>query len=229
MMLADVGQILAPFGLAASVDPRYIFQSELNRVADEIRSTYRSLSYDHRPDSPERDRNFSYLMVEEFRRGYACFKYAVSKAVQPRTICEIGVGAGTGVRAFLTASPKAHYLGVDDGSKGRADGFDFLAFVRHDLTRRGFSFEILLADSMTLKQLPAADLFHVDGGHLFENAYNDTRLALLSGSSWILIDDTRDFAVAAGALSAVCENRACDYEWVQFEDTWTGNMLLHKR
>lgn len=225
----DLIRALAPFGLFPSPDPRRVFHSELNARADEIRSLYRTLPYDHRPEAPEWDRQFPYLMSEQFRVGYACFKYAVSKVIQPRTICEIGVGAGTGARAFLAASPQAHYIGIDDGSKDRGDSVHLIDYTQELLTSRGYSHEIRIADSTTLLNAPKADLFHVDGNHSFANAASDTRLALESGSPWILIDDSRDPVVCAGAFSAIANHHAAQYDWAYFEDTWTGNILLWKK
>ena len=37
---------------------------------------------------------------------------------------------------------------------------------------------------MTLKSAPCVDLFHVDGNHSFNNAFNDTKLACASNSEW---------------------------------------------
>ena len=221
-------ELLVPFGLRSSIDPRFVFESELTRAAEHIRGLYRNLDFDHRSLLPERDQRHPFLMCEEFRRGYACFKYAVSRALTPQSICEIGVGAGTGAHAFLAASPKAHYIGIDNGSKGQEDGFDFLSYVRDSLTSRGYSFEIRIHDSLSLDRLPTVDLIHIDGNHQYEGAYNDTRLAILSGSEWILIDDSRDFHVSAGALTAVNDFGYGLFEWMAFEDTWTGSILLRR-
>lgn len=221
--------VLAPFGLVSGSDG-CVFDSQLIRAAREIRTLYPTLDYDHRIDAPEWDRAFPYLMIEEFRVGYACFKYAVAKVIQPRTICEIGIGAGTGARAFTTASPHSHYIGIDDGSKDRGDSCHLIDYTRRLFEERNQSHEIILADSLTLKSAPHVDLFHVDGNHSFTNAFNDTRLACESGSEWILIDDTRDMVVSAAAMMAAYGARgSVMYDWTHFEDTWTGSILLHRR
>lgn len=222
-------EILAPFSLTPSVNDASVFESPIIRAALAIRALYLTCDYDHRPDAPEWDRNFPYLMTEQFRRGYACFKYAVAKILQPRTIVEIGVGAGTAARAFLSACPTAHYYGIDDGSKDRGDDVHLISYTRDRMAERGYSHEFQIADSMTLSSAPRADLFHVDGAHDFAHALNDTKLALASGSEWILVDDARDPIVAAAAHMAVFGVGGAVYEWTHFEDTWTGSILIHRR
>lgn len=222
-------QTLAPFGLCPSPDPHFVFESSLVQVAERIRQLYRHLPYDHRPDLPERDRDYKYLLTEEFRRGYACFKYAVAQVIQPATICEIGVGAGCAALAFVTAAPRARYLGIDDGSKDRYDNWSFMDFVRGKLREHGEHHEVMIQDSRTLEAAPMVDLFHVDGAHEYDVAYNDTRLAVQSDSAWILVDDTRDLVVASAALAALRDHSKHEYDWTHFEDTWTGSMLFRRR
>lgn len=220
-------EILAPFGLVPSNNGN-VFESLLIEAAGKIRRTYRFLSYDHRPEAPEWDRKFDYLMCEQFRVGYACFKFAVASVLQPKTICEIGVGAGTGARAFLAAAPNAHYIGMDDGSKDLGDNVHLIDYTRELMAKKGYSHEFLMGDSMAMGSAPKADLFHVDGAHDFAHAFNDTKLAVDSGSPWILVDDTRDLEVCAGAMMAVHGSRVV-CEWTHFEDTWTGSILFHRR
>lgn len=227
--MSETATILAEFGLIPAGTEDTIFGSKLVRAARQIRDLYPTLDYDHRPDSPEWDLKFPYLMTEQFRRGYACFKFAVSHVIQPRTICEIGVGAGTAARAFLAASPGAHYIGIDDGSKDRGDDVHLIDYTRDLMEKNGQSHEFILQDSMTLQSVPCVDLFHVDGNHSFNNAFNDTRLACESGSEWILIDDSRDMVVAAAAMMAAYSVRgSVMHHWATFEDTWTGSILLHR-
>lgn len=232
--MPTVGEQIAlkPFGLCPATDGLHVFDSKLIHAADAIRATYRFMPYDHRPELPERDKDYPYLMSEQFRLGYACFKYAVANIIQPRTITEIGVGAGTGARAFMAACPTAHYTGIDNKSKDVSGGWGFIDYTLDSLRKHGYHVDFIEADSMQLTSAPSADLFHVDGDHPYEVAYNDTRLALLSGSEWILIDDTRDFAVAAGALTAIHNVRVdtgLEYDWTHFEDTWTGSILVRRR
>lgn len=223
--------VLRPFGLVPSMNGQSVFDSSLIHAARRVREVYQHCDYDHRPELPERDRVFPYLLTDHFRVGYACFKYAVSKVIQPQIICEIGIGAGMGALAFLAASPSAHYLGIDDGSKSKEDDFDFLGHVAERLKSHAYSFDFKLLDSLAIERLPYADLFHVDGGHDYDHAHNDMRLALNSGSEWILVDDARDIVVSAAAFHALHQHigsRGGYFEWAYFEDTWTGNFLFHR-
>lgn len=219
-------EILHPFGLVPSQEPERVFESALIYAAADIRRLYPVSDYDHRPEVPEYDQQFPFIQTEAFRRGYAAFKHVVAKVLQPRTICEIGIGSGVAARAFLAAAPHAHYTGIDDGSKNREEGCGVTDHTRKLLIERGYAHEIVISDSMKLTKAPKVDLFHVDGAHDLEHATNDTRLALESGSEWILIDDSRDPTVAGGALMAAYMARKM-FHWTHFEDTWTGSVLIH--
>jgi len=225
---ASVEDILRQFGHLPGNLPNQVFGADLIRVSNQIRGIYRYSDYDHRPELPPPDKSVDYLQTEEFRIGYACFKHCVAKVIEPRTICEIGIGGGMGARAFLAASPSAHYLGIDDGSKQRDDHWPFIDYVRQSLQFHKYSFEFQIIDSTNLAELPHADLFHVDGAHDFNHAFNDVKLAVQSDSEWILVDDARDAVVMAAAFCVLqITNRA--YEWAYFDDTWTGNLLIRRR
>lgn len=221
----------AKFGLKPARMHRMVFGNEVVQIAQRIRENQYVCAYDHRPFLPERDLPFKYLTTEEYRRGYACFKFAVAQAIQPKQIIEIGVGAGSGALAMLhAAGPECQYLGIDDNSKCRTDSWDFTAFVKEKMKQCGFNASFLIQDSMTLKEIPwgPADLFHVDGDHGYANAFNDSLLAFQSGAKWVLVDDARDINVVRGAFDALlkCQN---GYEWAYFEDTWTGNLLFCRK
>lgn len=221
---------LPKFGLIPAGFRTQIFANEISLKAVKIAAEQYTSDFDHRLFLPERDLAFKYLLTEEYRRGYACFKFAVAKALHPKTIIEIGVGAGTGAIAMLHGSPESIYIGIDDNSKCQCDGWDFTGFVKEKMLRLGFHASFIIQDSMTLKNLPVepVDLVHVDGDHKYENALNDSLLAFRSGSKWILVDDSRDLAVVRGAFDAL-EKSGGGYEWAYFDDTWTGNLLFCKK
>lgn len=227
MNVAERAEVLAPFGLAPSGVQSRVFASPLIEVASQIRASYPSSDYDHKPFLPDYDRLVPFIQTEEFRRGYAAFKHCVAKVIQPRTICEIGVGSGVAALAFLSASPGAFYTGIDDGSKNAEEDGLALPHVRAQIKQLGHEYEIMIRDSMKLPSAPKADLFHVDGAHNYENALNDTRLAFESGSEWILVDDTRDPTVACAAMMAAFGARVM-FEWTYFEDSWTGSILFRR-
>ena len=199
-----------------NVFPGCVFPGLLVANARQIRSLYPTLRYDHRPvDTAEA--HYDAKMTEEFRVGYACFKFAVAKVLQPGRIVEIGVGSGIAARAFLEACPTAGYHGIDDGGMG------YLDMVRQKLAP--FRAEITVADSGQVETLPECDLVHVDGDHCFDYAYGDT-LKALRAARWVLVDDARDSQVAAGAMKALYDSRPGSCEWAYFEDTWTGSLLF---
>lgn len=215
----------AKFGLIATGMQEPIFANDLTLKTSSIRREQYLCDFDHRPFLPNRDRDFKYLLTEEYRRGYACFKYAVSRVIQPESIIEIGVGAGTGALAMLHACPDAEYLGIDDNSKCAHDAWDFTGFVKEWMAKLNFKFNFMIQDSLTIMSLPSVSLFHVDGDHAYKNAFNDSLLAFNSGSKWILVDDSRDLTVVRGAFDALAESKRA-YEWAYFDDTWTGNLLF---
>lgn len=223
----DARAILRPFGHVPSSDPKHVFESPLIYAAADIRALYPDCDYDHKPESPAYDNRFPFIHTEQFRRGYAAFKYSVAKVLQPRTICEIGIGSGVAARAFLAASPSARYTGIDDGSKNLEENCGVTDHTRRLLIERGYQHEIIISDSLKLASVPKADLFHVDGAHDFDHAMNDTKLAFASGSEWILVDDTRDPTVASAAMMAAFGARVM-FQWAYFEDTWTGSILFNR-
>jgi glycosyltransferase involved in cell wall biosynthesis len=142
---------------------------------------------------------------EAFLHKYRCF-YAVSKTIAPRRIIELGVSAGSGADAYLSATPEADYLGVDlfpkevdpeDGST-----WDPYVVARKLLTDRGFKrWRLMRADLRSLGWLPAtADLVVVDGAHDYESAYSDLRLALTADPRFIFVDDSGDERAAGPAI-----------------------------
>ena len=205
-----------------------IFGDDIVVVSKKIRGLYPFLDYDHRPFLPERDRDYEYFMTEEFRKGYACFKYAVASILQPRFIVEIGIGPGIAALAFMHAVPGSLYIGIDNNQRSRDEGFDYTSFVESYMRRLGFNYNFIIEDSKNLTSLPRADLVHVDGNHSFDYAYNDVKLAIKSEAPWILVDDCRDQAVIAATFACINDNNG-GYDWSYFEDTWTGNLLLRRK
>lgn len=225
--LANAPAILRPFGLVPSAGADSVFASPLIYVASDIRKMYPLSAYDHKPLLPEYDKSVAFIQTEQFRRGYAAFKHSVAKVLQPRTICEIGIGSGVAALAFLAGAPAASYLGLDDGSKDAEESGLAMPHVRRMMDSQGYKYEIRIGDSMKLASVPKADLFHVDGAHDYEHALNDTRVAFESGSEWILVDDARDPTVASAAMLAAFGSHAM-FEWAYFEDSWTGSILFYR-
>ena len=201
-----------------------LFPSPLVQAAEQIRILASCCDYDHRPHLPawdsERDPRH---LTDAFARGYAAFKFAVAAVLQPGRIVEIGVWSATAARAFLSAWPEAHYIGIDSESERPG----LLAEARDVLAEWSAQVELIQADSLDLELFPACDLVHVDGCHDSGHAYRDTLLAL-QAAPWVLVDDCRNNVVAAAALAAARDWRPGDLEYAYFEDTWTGSILFHR-
>lgn len=193
----------------------------IDNVVKEVRYIHPDCAYDDRGkfftfEEPSYDLRSS----EYYRIYYTAFKHCVAKVLQPQTICEIGVFSGGAALAFLQACPSAHYVGID------ADP-NIVRLAKDKLDTCGFSYEIIIADSMTLKKLPQKfDLVHVDGDHTMAAAYNDMKLALESGSSWILVDDVKSQpGVMAGAFKAIVDY-GTPLEWRYFDESHNGDLLV---
>lgn len=219
---------LAGFEHKPAISPRFVFGEDINAVSETIRRTYRGLNYNHRQYLPQEASEdiHPWVHTEEFRVGQACFKHAVALVLQPRKICEIGVGAGISAMAFLQACPDAEYIGIDaDTHESFYDlrtATDMLREMNPD------HIHIFNRDSREISIVAQADLFHIDGGHDFETAKNDMRLAWKSSSGWILVDDANDSAVAAGVFTAIHELPHGKTDYAYFEDTWSGNLLFRR-
>jgi hypothetical protein len=207
-----------------------LFPGKIVEYADRIRKLYKTLTFDHRPFLHPQEYNVELKRTEHYRIGHICFKMAVSQIIAPSLICEIGVSSGTSALAFLEGSPDASYIGIDDGSDSARIGADLLLHARTQLNKKNYhKWSIRIANSLELSYLEPFDLFHVDGNHEYKHCFHDVLLALYSKSEWILVDDSRDSQVASATLDALFKYHPGSCEWAFFEDTWTGNILIHNR
>jgi predicted O-methyltransferase YrrM len=202
-------------------------------AAASINRIYRTLAYDHRPYLDPHDEAFAAKNTDDYRRRYACFKYAVAKVLRPQTIIEIGVGSGVSALAFLHARPNLRYVGLDIGEWDTRLGKPFLQTMSAKLSALRFDYQIIEGDSQQVNKLPECDLVHIDGNHSSEAVYHDMLSAWASGAKWILCDDACDPAVGAGifrALQVGLDRGSVD--WAYFPDTWAGDILIrtdHRR
>ncbi|MGI8734779.1 MAG: methyltransferase domain-containing protein [Pyrinomonadaceae bacterium] len=141
------------------------------------------------------DKEYYLARKTAFLEKYRCF-YAVSKTISPKMIVELGTSAGAGADAYLSATPKAKYIGFDVFAEA-TERDDRPAWKPNEIatklfTDRGFkNYELIRMDLRTLAKLPCrSDLVVVDGGHDFDNQYSDLRLALTADPDFIFVDDT---------------------------------------
>jgi 2-polyprenyl-3-methyl-5-hydroxy-6-metoxy-1,4-benzoquinol methylase len=150
----------------------------------EIFSIYEKSHYDFQQFSNPEDK-LSYLFDEWV--PYYRMKYAICKALQPKTILEIGVRYGYSAITFLTAVPEAQYLGVDNdtdtfgGSKGAVKWAKEITKDYHT--------EFLIANTQEMTSFPGEhyDLIHIDGQQDGDGTFHDLELALPK-AKWILVD-----------------------------------------
>lgn len=208
--------------------PLAIFPDAISHAAHGIRQQVLLSTYDHRPFLHPGDTDYAHKLTNEFCDGYARVKWAVAKVVQPRSICEIGVGGGLAALAFLDAAPDASYIGIDNCRYEDDTGVPLLGHVEEMFAKLNRKGRILRQDSQTMKELPGEfDLVHVDGLHEFNGCRHDVAMALRSGAAWVLVDDARDSQVAAATFSAMLAWRPGCCEWAMFEDSWTGSILIY--
>ena len=115
-------------------------------------------------------------------------KWAISKALAPDSILEIGVRYGYSAFAFLGATPGCWYLGLDndgDESGGVRGSLKWAASKLRNYAKAS----VLKTDTQKLDKLPGDvwDLIHVDGKQTGASTNHDMSLAL-NQARYILID-----------------------------------------
>jgi hypothetical protein len=142
---------------------------------------------------------------EDFLHKYRCF-YAVSQTISPPSITELGVLAGSGSDAYLSATPTARFTGIDV----------FVATRRHDdqspwnpleiaerlFADRGYkNYKLIRTDLRRLSKLPRRSyMVVVDAAHDFDNEYADLQLALTADPTFIFVDDADNEVEAKPAI-----------------------------
>jgi len=128
-------------------------------------------------------------------------KFAICRAVNPRSILEVGVRYGYSAITFLNAAPGASYVGIDNDSNEFGGQYGALDWARKLLT--GYPAQILVADSQRLASFPGDyyDLIHVDGQQDGDSTFRDLELGLEKGR-WLLVDGY--FWSRENMLSATC-------------------------
>ncbi len=156
------------------------------------------------------DQEFYLKERDAFEHKYRCF-YAVSKTIAPSKIIELGTHAGASADAYLSASPGAEYIGLDQYEDGVLRGLvhhvDQTPWQPREVARqlfedRGFkNYQLVKVDLRSLDKLPfTSDFVVVDAAHDFENEYADLRLALTANPTFIFVDDSDDENEAKPAI-----------------------------
>lgn len=149
-----------------------------------ILDQYTSDDFDFRAWSYAGD-ELAYLFEEWV--PYYRMKHAICKAVNPKSILEIGVRYGYSAITFLNAVPDAHYLGIDNDSDTFGGAKNAIQWARKITS--GYDADFLMKDTQNMNQLPEEhwDFVHIDGQQDGDGTFHDLELAIRK-ATWILVD-----------------------------------------
>ncbi len=153
-------------------------------MIDRILEIYKTSTYDFRIHACSQDPLID--LFEEWVNYYR-LKWAISRALMPATILEIGVRYGYSARAFLDASPQARLVGIDADLPIFGGQPGALKWAKQSL--RDFNVSIYCEDSQDLTRFPGEiyDLIHIDGQQDGDGTFHDLDLALRQ-ARYILVD-----------------------------------------
>ncbi len=160
---------------------------------------------------------------------YYEIKHQIVARLQPKSICEIGVRAGYGAYAFMSAVPHdTPFLGIDVGTHQAVDENEASMCARNAETiiKEFPGAGMLWRNSHSLKRIPGNyEFVHVDADHTYQGCGHDLYLAAKT-AKWILVDD---FDVGP-EVRAACRDflLASAGEWMAeyIPDGFRGNLLL---
>jgi hypothetical protein len=170
---------------------------------------------------------------DEFLHKYRCF-YAVSRTISPPTITELGVLAGSGSDAYLSATPGARFTGIDVfGATMRRDDqspWNPMELARRLFEARGFKkYKLVKVDLRTLSKLPRRSyLVVVDAAHDCENEYADLQLALTANPTYIFVDDAEGEGEAKPAIEKFLRDDLQDRVEFTYHIAYIGGGLVIK-
>ena len=121
------------------------------------------------------DQSFYLKQKRAFLHKYKCF-YAVSKTIAPQRIIELGAHAGSSADAYISATPNAEYIGLDEFDAGVLRGavhevsglpWQPQQIAKQLFETRGFkNYQLVKVDLRGLDKLPfLADFVVVDAAH----------------------------------------------------------------
>jgi predicted O-methyltransferase YrrM len=121
----------------------------------------------------DKDANQPYLVDKNTYTWY----YAISKALQPKVIAEIGCRFGYSLRSMLYGSPFTEFVYVWDNESYEADCLTQIEALLQDSQVK---YQINKQDTQKLDSFNVelkVDLFHVDGDHSIQGTYYDLQKA----------------------------------------------------
>ncbi len=144
------------------------------------------------------------------------------RELNPQTIVEIGTRAGYSAQTFLWASDTVKVKGIDANI---AEHGGFVGAMNHALAvLPPDRFELTIANSHELQELPECELVYVDGDHSRSGALQDLHLALTAKPKWILVDDiTNCWDTVKPACDEFIAETGWEYEYIP---SMSGHYLL---
>lgn len=156
----------------------------MSSILDKILKISRQTTFDFRKyANPEDELTHLFNQWEDYYK----MKFAICKAIKPKSILEIGVRYGYSAIAFLKATSRATYLGIDNDSANFGGSVGSFKWAKK--ITEGYKAEILLSDTQKMKSLPGSsyDLIHIDGQQDGDGTFHDLEMALEKGR-YILVD-----------------------------------------
>jgi 2-polyprenyl-3-methyl-5-hydroxy-6-metoxy-1,4-benzoquinol methylase/predicted O-methyltransferase YrrM len=159
-----------------SLEPLNIFQ-KIENIPTESTFDFRNFA------CPDDELAYLFDKWVDYYKG----KYAICKAIQPKSILEVGVRYGYSAISFLSASEKASYLGIDNDSNTFGGTIGALEWAKN--ITKNYSASFLLGDTQLMSSFPGDfyDLIHIDGQQDGDGTFHDLEMALEKGK-YILVD-----------------------------------------
>ena len=172
-------------------------------------------------------KRYGHELYFKFNQQYQT-KYEIAKMCNPSVIAEIGVRAGYGAYAMLSACPEALYYGFDN-NRGKESGAKDLRFWRHaSYILRNFNVYEIYPDFDSQQvdnlKIPEGAFVHVDGDHTRKGALHDLRVAQNSKARWILVDDILYLQPVFQAVNDFLEET---YYRAEYYPDFRGEMLIY--
>jgi hypothetical protein len=180
------------------------------------------------------DQEFYLQKYGLFFHKYQCF-WAVSKTISPKRIIELGVLAGSSSDAYMSATPTAHFTGLDQFGEGMHETehrwWSSYEIAEKLFSERGFTrYELIKRDLRELDRCPCeADFVVVDAAHDFENEYADLQLALSASPTFIFVDDTENLEVKQAVETFLSNDVQERLEYTVPIDYYGGGLVIKLR
>lgn len=153
-------------------------------MIDKILKELEMTTYDFRKHTPDND-PLEYLFPEWVE--YYRLKYAISKAIEAKSILETGVRFGYSAITFLEASPNATYVGIDIDSEDYGGVKGAINWAKKIM--QNYKTDFIIEDTTKMTSFPGDfyDLIHVDAQQDGDGTFGDLEKALEKGR-YILVD-----------------------------------------